>query len=241
MTSGTATAGWVPLADGSGGVAWAQNPPDVLTQKGDLLTQSAAGVYTRLPIGTSQILGTNAGLPVWTNTRERLQLAGLSLLAWSYDFRIGNQGRAMGSQVLNGTLIGLRGGDVVSNIVLRTVAGGAGVNPTGLYVALYTAAGVQIGVSANLAASAIWQSSGQFAVAPLTPAVTIAADGAYYACVLEDGAYIGTLLTLLAGDSLITTAVAGGIAQGVIQNGQATPPANAAFTANGRDFWVGVN
>lgn len=141
---------------------------------------------------------------------------------------------------------GLKQGQVVTNIVLNVITAGAGTVPTSIFVGLCDSTGARVAVSANLKSSVIWTATG-YAVAPLTPAYTVPADGLYYAEFLQDTtAAWGTTALILnrpssASASMGSNLVGAGAPTAWSQTGQATIPTQATITGNSTPPWMGTS
>lgn len=135
--------------------------------------------------------------------------------------------------------IGLRAGDVVTNIVIGITT--AGTATTLSKAGLYTKAGVQLAASADQGSA--WNSTGIKSVAMGTP-YTVPADDGYYVCVVSKATT--TLATLLRGanNSLATAAVGTGMAEIGTQTAQTDLPSPATITfgsGSPQGFWVGIS
>ncbi len=151
------------------------------------------------------------------------------------------------SQVIYGTLCPFVAGDVVSNVVSYVTTPGSGTPPTGIYVAIYSTAGVQQAVSANLASSAIWTNSTAGVNSPFEPAPiswTCPTTGVYYLCFLQNGTWGTTAMRFDAGNQggwVRYNNLSGGNAISVTQSSQATFPTPATFSGNPNTVWFGWN
>lgn len=165
----------------------------------------------------------------------------LGVVSWNYNPQNIATQTTTSTQLIYAVGIGLRSGQVVTNILLDVEVAGTSTAPTGFYVGLASSTAM-IEQSANLAASSALttQAIGSFALAAPT---TITADGIYYVMILMNGAFAGTAHQLGRGSgrnkigSVWMAATAG--------SGQTTLPANAAaislVTTNSLNYWVGVS
>lgn len=147
-----------------------------------------------------------------------------------------------GSQVVRGTAIGLRNGDVVTNVILYVGVAAAGAAPALQKVALLDSGGNVVAKSNDLSASAIWTALG-FAVAPLSAAYNVSADGLYYACYLRNGNYGTTNPAFLANSSpgFNINAMAGKPLRFGQLAAQADFGASVALAATSQGAWFGVS
>ncbi|MCR4339978.1 MAG: hypothetical protein NUW01_08840 [Gemmatimonadaceae bacterium] len=175
--------------------------------------------------------------------RPQLALTGRGLLTQSWEIVQSTSGRAITSQLLQGTLIGLRAGDRVTGLVFCNQAQrGIGTAPTLIEVSLYQTDGTQLVTSGNIAAQAEWTASSNVWVpAPFTAVYTVPTDDDYYGTFLQNGTWGSTQMQLagVAASSINGTAVGSGAKVAVQQATQATAPASATFAANTGNvvFW----
>jgi hypothetical protein len=145
---------------------------------------------------------------------------------------------------LGGSLALLRG-DVATGLVFFVGTAGTSTVPTGIYVGLYTAAGVRLAVSSNLAASSIWTTQG-YAYAPFSGTYTSTSDQAVYALFLQNGSWAGTAHKMWGGQpsTLHNTAPTGGSQYAVAKSatGQSTPPADMSSVTNAthQTYWCAI-
>lgn len=174
--------------------------------------------------------------------RAQIALTARGLIAETFQLPIGPAGTAMTSQQVVGTIIGLRAGDVITNIVTNTAAAGTSTAPTNIFLGLYSLAGSRLALTADLAASSNWTATGP-SQSPLTVPYTVTADGGYYVAFLMNGAFAGTALQLFRGTNSLDPlkGVGAAAAFAVNQTGQATLPVSATFTVVNPPFWFGVN
>lgn len=215
--------GWV--RDSSGAMVWT-----------DLATQAELDAHAALA-GVSA----HGGILV---PRSQLALTARGLISEAFPAAAASGAAlALTSQRIYGVLLGLRAGDVVTNIVVTVATIATGTTPTGLYVALLSTAGTRLVVSANLKASSIWTTAIGPVEAPLSGPYTVLTDGGYYACVLMDGAF-GTqnlqLARALPNNATLRSLSGGPVLSGY-QAGQATFPATATLGANDSLLWFGVS
>jgi hypothetical protein len=132
------------------------------------------------------------------------------------------------TQQVAGALIGLRGGDIATGIVLRNTVAAAGTPPTTVRFGLADSTGKILVLSANLNALANWvQGPIQF---PFTAPYTVLTDGSYYAVFVVNGAWGTTQPTpIRAGYSQwYANALPGKLPGAIQQTGQTDLPAIGA-------------
>jgi hypothetical protein len=107
----------------------------------------------------------------------------------SEPFPIANYGTSLATvtQEVQGSLIGLRGGDVVTGLVLYNTIAASGTAPTTGRFGLADSTGKILVLSGNINAAASWAlGANQYA---FTAPYTVLADGAYYACFVVNGTW----------------------------------------------------
>jgi len=181
------------------------------------------------------------------SSRDQNRLAAMGLTGQTSDifFTSTPAGTALTSQSMYGTLLGVQAGDVITNLFVYTATAGVGTPPTGIYLALYDLSNNHLADTGNVAASTNWTATPSLYSFALTSPYTVTTSGAIYAAVLENGAFGTTALTLGHGDVSppaqwrLDASHPRAI---VIQGGQTTPPATAAwsFTTSG-GYWFGWN
>ena len=145
------------------------------------------------------------------------------------------------SQTIYGAVVGLRGGDVITGILLRNSTAAAGTSPTTARAGIADSTGTILALSANVNAAANWP-VGAVPLA-LTAAYTILADGAYYLCWVVNGAWGTTQPTpmLLSSLGASTTAYSTFVAPAFNWTGQTDLPAvgsSLTLTSSGRVYYV---
>ena len=141
--------------------------------------------------------------------------------------------------------IGLRSGDVVTNMIASVTTAAAGAVPTLIRMGIADSTGKMLAVTADLKSDAQWTAQ-QEAVFPLSAQLTIPAEGLYYLCIIEVGAFGGTPLQLRRfGTAGIITAVGTGKLISAAQSGLTDLPAvNSSLvlvTAGYDAFYMGCN
>lgn len=129
------------------------------------------------------------------------------------------------SQSIEGILIGLRAGDVVTGIILRVNVAAAGTSPTTARFGLADSTGKILVLSGDLKTAAEWpQGAVKFA---FTAPYTVLADGGYFPCFVVNGTWGTTQPTLTRGTSYTaaTPAVSGKAPPGFSWNTQSDLPA----------------
>lgn len=133
--------------------------------------------------------------------------------------------------------VGLRAGDVVSNLAIAIHV--AGATMTLSKVGLYSKAGTRLAVSADQGTA--WQSAGMKNVALASP-YTVTADDGYFVAVIGKGT---TLPRLASGNTNVNQAAA--VGSGMLSSGnldaQTDLPASATISgsADAVAYWVGVS
>lgn len=142
------------------------------------------------------------------------------------------------TQELRGAAVGLRAGDVVTNINFLVAV--AGTSYTIGRVGLYKKDGTLLASCAN--DTTIFTATAGMRTVALSAAYTVPTDDLYYPCYL--GVFTGTAAQLMRGTSL-SNALAGigsGAGGGVAQTGQADLPSpSASFTVSGTAIWIAVS
>lgn len=139
------------------------------------------------------------------------------------------------------TSIGLRLGDVVTNLSIGITTAGAGMTRSRL--GLYTAAGVLLAQTADLGAQ--WQTNG-IQTAPLTAPFTVTSSGLYYIAAIAVASVTQPVFQKGEGNTTLpnNTAVGAGFASYQVQLAQADLPNPAVFAAKGAAGfapWFGVS
>lgn len=202
----------------------------------------------------SIIVCVTAGTPgFWRSTRTRRQLAlnAIGLKDELFPATNCNAGAAPTSQTVYYGLMGAKSGDALTSIVMDVFAVATGGSPTELRVGAYSTAGVQLAVSADLKASAIWTSATGRVVAPLTTFTAVASlidgngrflvDTAFYGALWVNGTLTSLQLGRFATSAEICKAIGAGAVQAGVQTGQTSMPSPATIVANtgGSLFWMG--
>jgi hypothetical protein len=135
------------------------------------------------------------------------------------------------------TLVGLREGDVVSNISVVMTVNGSSV--TLMKMGLYDTSGVKLAGSADVSASAGAGASKIITGAMTTP-YTVPADGGYYASVLAVASV--TLPTLLRGSVSVVSVQLGSFPRpNAFMGSQADLAATATYAQGSVPFWYGIS
>jgi hypothetical protein len=174
--------------------------------------------------------------------RTQLGVTARGLTAETFPLYVNASGQVPATQTVYYTLIGLRAGDVITNIAVSVNTAASGTAPTSIFVGLYDSAGNRVALSANLKDDAKFTSTGQKAFA-LTAAYTVPSDGGYYCAFLIDGTFASTNVQLhrCGSNTVASAALAGGVAPHGAQTGQTSLPSSATLSANAIDIWFGVN
>ena len=145
---------------------------------------------------------------------------------------------ALVAQALRGTGLGLRAGDIVTNIIVlvQTIASGT---PGVVYAGLLDSNYNRLVISADV--NTLLTTLGQ-AVLPLTAPYTVPTDGLYFPVILMATAYGSTQPSLIAGGLAgISGAIAGKPQPTFVQTGQATIPTTATPAATSGAPWFAVS
>lgn len=168
-------------------------------------------------------------------------LAAKGLLSDSGPAQFYGTASTLATQTVQYCLLPLRGGMLISNVVIYVATAAAGAAPTTLQFGLYSGPLVRLAVSANEAGDVKYTTVG-FKVIALTVPYLVPADGGFYVAPLQDGAYAGTPIQFGRTTTNADTALPGFLAITGNQTGQTSLPANGAITAGqGPCFWVGVS
>lgn len=126
-------------------------------------------------------------------SRAELANTGRGILTETFPLHLASTGLTPATQTVYASLIGLRAGDVVTNIVVDTLTAGTSTAPTGIFVGLYDKTGLSLAISSNLSASGNWTATGPHNCAVTAP-YAVTADDSYFAVFLENGTWGGTAL-----------------------------------------------
>lgn len=145
---------------------------------------------------------------------------------------------AMTNQNLRATAVGLRAGDVVSNIIVlvqTAAAGTAGVVNVGLYDAAYNKVASSGDVNTNYTATGLIS-------AALTSQYTVTSDGLFYPVWLMTTAY-GTTQPSLGGTGIngLGNALGSNPRPNWVQAAQSSLPTTATPAANATALWFAVS
>lgn len=144
----------------------------------------------------------------------QLARAAEGVVAENFPPTLANNQSALASQLVFGTLVGIRGGTVCTGIVMRVFTAAAGSTPTTARFGLADSTGKILVLSGNVNAAASWaQGPRKFA---FTAPYTTLADGGYYACVVINGTFGSTQP-----QALMTGSGAGA---GLVAIGSSAPP-----------------
>lgn len=165
--------------------------------------------------------------------RAQFQLNARGLLAESLELAAANAASISVSGTMNAALVGLRAADQVGSVAVCVTVNGATLTLS--KVALYTAAGVLLGSSADASASFTAGSTPRIVVVPLASTVAITADGGYYLAAL----FVGTTPpTLQRGAALSSVAAGAGALGWGNQAGLADIPSPAVIVAATNARWL---
>lgn len=132
------------------------------------------------------------------SSRSDNALTGLGIDAQTADIRSYTNAVAPNAGTLAASLIGLNGGDQITNIITCITVGGSGAAPTLIRVGIWDKNFNLLASSVDSHASAIWTVQG-YAIAPLSAIFTVPLDGAYFAGFLKVGTFATTQPTFVSG------------------------------------------
>lgn len=173
--------------------------------------------------------------------RDQLALTARGLIAEAHDM-VNPAGNALASQTVYASLLGLRSGDTVTNIVVNVQVAGAGTVPTDVFFGLYSTAGTRLALTADVSADAGLTATGYQDFA-LTAPYQVTADDGYYVVALQNGSWGTTAVQLTRGpnNAPVVGALGASAAVAVQQTGQASLPASATWAVGAFPFWFGVS
>jgi hypothetical protein len=218
-------------------------------QDHDNLSDAVRAIETELgtaPRGTyTDVKGRLTAIPL---ARQQAMCNALGITSENYRATVANNSGAFPSQRIQGSLLGLCAGDVVTNLVFAVAVAAAGTAPTLIRCGLLDKTGKVLAVTADLSASAIWTTANAYAVAPLSAPYTVPATDGYYVASVQNGTFGTTNLAVLiwtvtAG---FDTAIGSGVPVGFNQDSQTDLPAvNSSVTmtvgGNSSRMWVAVS
>jgi hypothetical protein len=177
------------------------------------------------------------GIGLTTARKERWELlcAAQGLVAESFDRETGLNATALATQNAFYSLVPLRAGEVVTNIVVQMTANGATLTLT--KVGLFKKDGTQLGVSADASASFTSGASKNVAVPLITPYI-VPTDDAYYASIL----CVGTTPPTIARTSVVNAGqiIGSGVRRYALQASLSDMPSPAVFADAGLGYWFGI-
>lgn len=181
-------------------------------------------------------------MPKYSNStpvpRSQLALTAQGLIAETNSRDIATSNTVLTAQNIRGKILGLRAGDTVTNLHCQLATSGVGAGYARM--ALYSVAGVRLGVSGDENAAFVG-AAGLLTIALATPYV-VTVDGGYYVCVLSDLATTQPAISRgVSAPSYSGAAIGSGSSSMVTQTAQASFPATATFTAGAISFWFGVS
>lgn len=161
------------------------------------------------------------------------------IITQNYPATSGSAAGLMVSQTIYFGLLGLRKGDVITNILVNNFT--VGTTTTSFWVALYDTSGTRLAMSNDLT-TALDATTGPRELALSSP-YTILQDGGYFAAALTINGTPANCVSLARASSSTVShlPVTGGARQWSAQTGQATPPASATYASTSFGFWFGVN
>ena len=181
------------------------------------------------------------------NSLDDILRTDAGFLAWNYPLAAAVNNGALTSQRIAVAAIGLRAGQVVTNVCVQVQTAAVGTAPTNAFAGLATKAGVMVAQTADIKANAGWSAIG-IAPFPLSATYTVPTSGLYYVAVLVNGSWGTTQPSL---GRAVNLAVAASKISGGTQlwgdggTAQSALPANASSltlgTSETQTFWVAVS
>lgn len=177
--------------------------------------------------------------------RDGLRLQGENVLVEPFPALASTVGSSLTSGTIYALAVGLRAGDVLTNLFTNVVVAGSGTAPTLIRQGVADSNRVIRALTADTHADAQWLSTGITSF-PLSAAYTAPADGLYYLCIIQVGAFGTTALNIRKCTVPIgLPAVAGGVVISGNQNGQTDLPtvgnAMTLATSSTNSLWLAAN
>lgn len=170
------------------------------------------------------------------NERDQIALTAQGIIAETYDRGTNSSNVLLTSGDVVFGLVGLRAGDVVSNIhCSMSVAGVRGASGAA-YVGLYSKTGTRLAQSAD--ATATFTGSTGLLTVTLSAAYTVTANDGYYLAVFSN--FVDTQPTLMRGNAAggVGLVVGTGARKNALQAGQSSLPASATLANGATLFWL---
>lgn len=177
-------------------------------------------------------------------SRDQLVATARGLVSQSWDLANNNTATTLSTQTIRGSLLGLWGGDVVTNIVVCVGTASGGTAPTLVRLGLLDKTGKVLATTADVHATAITVGFQAFA---LTAAYTAPTTDAYYAAMVINGVWGTTQPQFIIGNSGVTApgkALGSNPRRAFDQTSQTDLPAvNSSVTPAdaGQQLWFGVS
>lgn len=168
-------------------------------------------------------------------TRNDLVLSARGLIAETIDEKACNVTSAPGSGVLVAGLVGLRAGDVITNVAVHVVSNGTGV--TLAKVGIYDVSGNLLASSADVDTSFTSGSANRKQVTAFSSPYTVVSDGGYYLAVLFVG---GTSPTILRANTSTSAAISGSALAYGAQGSLSDLPDPMTLAAGTNSTWLGA-
>ena len=167
--------------------------------------------------------------------RPQLAVTAQGLIAETFERGSIVGGSISTAQQVRGSMLGLRAGDVVTNLHADLIVAGVGAGYARM--ALCSLAGVQLGLSGD-ANAAFTGAAGLLTIQLATP-YTALVDVGFYVCTLSNLAT--TQPSFGRGSTSVGTdvGIGSGSARNVFQNSQASFPSSATFSALTVTYWFG--
>lgn len=130
----------------------------------------------------AQVLTSGVSTP-----RPQLAQTAAGVLAENASPEVLNGTTALATQKVYGSLLGLRGGDSVTGVLMLNELAASGTLPTTVRVGIADATGKMLALSGNLNALASFPLG--VCLLPFTAQFTVPTDGGYFACIVKNGVY----------------------------------------------------
>lgn len=181
------------------------------------------------------------GLTRVEETREQLLVTGQGLIAQVAARELFTNTTAIVSGTIYGSLVGLKAGDLVTNVHLCFSSGFTGFSGVGAVAGIYTSAGVKVAETSDQ--QALLAAAG-FKTFPLTSAYSVPSSGAYYLAFLAITSGAGSVYRITTSAIAANQNVA--VGSGVIPHGvmasQTSLVSSATFvTTNSFAPWMGCS
>lgn len=171
------------------------------------------------------------------SSRDDLRLAANGIVSEPFPYSLYGNATILTSQKLEGALLGLYAGDVITGVTV-----GVSVNSASLTlsrVGLYNTGGTLL-ASSSSSATALDAAAGSRPKIPFSATYTVPTDGAYYAAILQVGTTPATLTRGINNNTNDRLGDSSKFFSYVAQTGQADLPASATFAQEILALWIAV-